>query len=220
MKAAYDMDELGRPDGSVDPALARRIRHGYYASVSYLDAQVGKLLDELDRLGLTETTLVVFWSDHGFHLGERGHWAKRTLYEIDVRAPLMIAGPGVARGATADGIVEFVDFFPTLCDVAALPAPAYLEGTSFRAQLTDPTAPGKTVARFRAPRPDGVMGRGWRTPDGAYLTWTRLEPDGSERLLAEEVYLDGSDPEQARQVHGTPEGNAWLAANRPKFNAP
>src|SRR5207244_1624555 len=106
-------------EGPIGEPLARRLIHGYYACISHVDAQVGRLLDELDRLGLADNTIVVLWGDHGFHLGEQGHWGKATNFEVGTRVPLIVRAPGIkAAGSRCDRLVELVDLYPTLCDLA------------------------------------------------------------------------------------------------------
>jgi iduronate 2-sulfatase len=128
-------------DPSKDAEYARLLRRAYAASVSYMDAQVGRVLAELQRLGLADNTIVVVWSDHGFLLGEHSIWGKHCLYEQALRSPLMIRNPGLPQpGRTSDVIVETVDLFPTLTDLCGLRAPEALDGQSLRPQLMDPAA--------------------------------------------------------------------------------
>jgi iduronate 2-sulfatase len=129
-------------DPDSDPDYARLLRRAYAASVSYMDAQVGRVLDELRRLGLEDQTVVVVWSDHGFLLGEHAIWGKHCLYEHALRSPLMIRHPGLLQpGVASEAIVETVDLFPTLTELCGLQAPATLDGRSLRPQLNDPAAP-------------------------------------------------------------------------------
>jgi iduronate 2-sulfatase len=130
-----------------DDAYARQLRLAYAASTSYVDAQIGKLLDEFERLGLVENTIVVIWSDHGFALGHQGIWGKHSLYEMALAAPLFIRYPGMSHpGRVSDAIVETVDIYPTLADLAGLSAPAGLHGHSLRPQLMDPAEPSEKPA--------------------------------------------------------------------------
>ena len=140
--------------GPIDDPLARHLLHAYLACVSYVDAQVGKVLDELDRLRLSDNTVIMFWGDHGWHLGEYGIWGKATNYEIGTRVPLIVCPPGGrAKPATSDALVELLDMYPTLCEMAGLPLPAHLDGRSFAPLIADPTLPGKTVAISQFPCP-------------------------------------------------------------------
>ena len=133
--------------GSMPDSLARELKHGYYASVSYTDAQIGKVLDELERQGLTKNTIIVLWGDHGWKLGEHGEWAKHSNVENDTNAPLLMAAPGMkAAGKHTRALVEFVDIFPTLADLAGLSLPAHLEGVSFRQLLDKPELKWKPAA--------------------------------------------------------------------------
>lgn len=133
--------------GKVTEAEARRTRHAYFACVSYIDAQIGKVLDALDELGLAGDTIVALWGDHGWHLGDHGIWGKMTTYDYGVRSPLIIRAPGVTMpGSEAEGVVESVDLYPTLCDLAGIDTPAGLDGVSLRPMLEDIDHPGKDGA--------------------------------------------------------------------------
>jgi arylsulfatase A-like enzyme len=123
--------------GALPQDLQRQLVHGYYAATSYMDAQLGRVLDKLDELDLTENTIVVLWGDHGWHLGDHGMWCKHTNYEQAARIPLLIAAPGIAPARTS-ALVETVDIYPTLGELAGLPTPAGLDGVSFAKVLRDP----------------------------------------------------------------------------------
>ncbi len=121
---------------------ARRCKQAYYASISFVDAQVGRLLDALEQHNLLHKTVIVFWSDHGYFLGEKGLWYKRKAFERSARMPLIIAGPGIARGEMTTKPVELLDLYPTLADLCGLASPDGLEGRSLRPLLEHPsTAP-------------------------------------------------------------------------------
>jgi len=160
----------------------KQVTQAYYASVSFIDAQVGRLLAELDRQGLANNTMVVFMSDHGFHLGSHGLWQKTDLFEGSVRLPLIMSVPGRAnRGAASSSIVELVDLYPTLAELAGLKAPAYLEGKSLVPILDDPATEVRdsafTMASSRAwwTRPElkyrEITGYTIRTPRYRYTEW-------------------------------------------------
>ena len=120
---------------------------GYMAATSYMDAQVGRVLDQLDMLGLTEKTIVVLCGDHGFHLGEHETWGKRTLFEVALRSPLIVSIPGQEHiGVKTDALVELVDIYPTLCEACQLPIPEQLEGLSMVPVIREPTSPWKSAA--------------------------------------------------------------------------
>jgi iduronate 2-sulfatase len=141
-------------DGPIADDLARRLVHGYCACVSYVDAQVGRLLDELQRCGLADQTIVVFWGDHGWQLGEHAMWGKASNFETSARAPLILAAAGhKGNGRQAAGLVEFVDVYPTLCELARLSYPIHLEGTSAAPLLDAPGKPWKQAAFTQFPCP-------------------------------------------------------------------
>jgi iduronate 2-sulfatase len=140
--------------GPIDDELARHLIHAYMACVSYVDAQIGKILDELDRLELSDNTVIMLWGDHGWHLGGYGIWGKATNYEIGTRVPLICCPPGGrAKPAASDALVELVDMYPTLCEMAGLPLPGHLEGCSFAPLIDDPNRPWKTAAFSQFPCP-------------------------------------------------------------------
>lgn len=175
----------------------RETIRAYYASISFLDANVGRLLDALDRLSLTDRTIVVFISDHGYHLGEQGQWMKQTLFERSVRAPLIVAGPGVpARGRSSTRIVEFLDLYPTLADLAGLTPPAGLHGRSLRPLLKDPQAawdrPAISQVR-RGPAANPIMGYTVRTEKWRYTEW-------DEGRRGTELYDEENDPHERRNL--------------------
>jgi arylsulfatase A-like enzyme len=125
----------------------RSLRHGYYACVSYIDAQIGRVLRTLDELGLSDNTIVILWGDHGWHLGEHNFWGKHNLMNLAVNSPLIVVGPGVLEGQTTDRLVEFVDIYPALCDMAGIPTINQgLQGTSFKPLLSAPRKPWKKAA--------------------------------------------------------------------------
>jgi arylsulfatase A-like enzyme len=131
----------------IDDDDARTLRRAYYASVSFVDAQVGKVLDELQRLGLAENTIVVIWGDHGWHLGDQTLWGKHSTFERAVHSVLMIRTPGMpSPGRSTRGIVETLDLYPTLADLAGLEPPPGLTGVSLRPMIEDPDHPGKDAA--------------------------------------------------------------------------
>lgn len=125
--------------GPIPDDAQRRVKHAYYACISYIDAQVGRVLAELDAQGLRDNTIVVLWSDHGYHLGEQNLWGKTTNFELDTRVPLIVRAPDRAgNGQTSDALVELVDLFPSLTDLCGLGQPHGLEGTSVVPLLDDP----------------------------------------------------------------------------------
>jgi iduronate 2-sulfatase len=178
-------------DERVSLEQACRLRHGYYACVSYVDAQAGKILAALERLGLAGNTIVVLWGDHGYSLGEAGHWCKDTNFELDTRVPLIMRVPGVTtRGAATEALIEYVDIYPTLAELADLPVPEGLDGTSLVPILQDPRRPGREVVLSQFSRPfkpsaPKVMGYSIRTETHRYTRWVQWP---RRTLMAEELY--------------------------------
>ncbi len=173
----------------------------YYAGVSYMDAQVGRLLEALDRLNLREKTLVVFLSDHGYHLGERDWWNKNTLFERSVRSPLIVARPGEKPGV-ARGLAEFVDVFPTIAQFCGVTPPPGLAGQSLIPLLDDPSRPGKPAAFTLVIRGPKNRGDSIRTDHWRYTEWS----DGTR-----ELYDHRDDPEETRNLAGLPAHGAVQA---------
>jgi arylsulfatase A-like enzyme len=139
--------------GDINDKQARKLIHAYLACVSYIDAQIGKVLDQLDELGLRENTIIMLWGDHGWHLGEHGIWGKATNYEIATRVPLIVSAPGRSSNVSSDALVELVDMYPTLSDLANLPLPKHLDGKSFAPVLKNPNRSWKEAAFSQFPCP-------------------------------------------------------------------
>jgi len=189
----------GIPEGPVPDDLARQLKHGYHAAISYMDAQVGLVLAELDRLGLRENTIVILWGDHGWKLGEHGAWCKHSNTENDTNAPLILSVPGMKHaGAHTRALVEFVDVYPTLAELAGLPLPSHLEGISFKPLLTDPTLPWKQAAFSQYPRNAGktgageLMGYSMRTDRYRFTVW--VSRHDHTKIDAIELYDHQNDP--------------------------
>lgn len=172
----------------------RKLRHGYYAAISYVDAQIGTVLDELDRLELADNTIVVFWSDHGFHLGEHSLWCKNTNFELDARVPLIVSLPGQSTaGRRTKALAELLDIYPTLADTCNLTPSHSLEGVSLRPVLDGEADSVRPFALTQNPRPayrkgkadPTVMGYSVRTDRYRYTQWRSI---GTGDLLAEELY--------------------------------
>ncbi len=205
----------GIPDGSIPDDLARQLKHGYYAAVSYMDAQVGKVLDELKRLGLDKNTIVILWGDHGWKLGEHDAWCKHSNCENDANAPLLLSVPGMkAAGSRTDALVEFVDIYPTLAELAGLPLPGHLEGTSMKPLLDDPKRPWKSAAFSQYPRPAGksgvgpLMGYAMRTDRYRFIVW--VGRDDHSKVDAVELYDHQSDPQENQNIAKRPENAALV----------
>lgn len=183
------------------PENQQRMWAAYYAAVTFMDEQVGRVLDELDRLGLSQSTAVVFTSDHGYHLGEHGFWEKTNLHEEVTRVPLIIAAPGYSPGRTRS-IAELVDLFPTMADLAGLDIPEEVEGASLRPVLANHQAVVKEGAH------SFFDGTSLRTPDWAYM---RYSDD------AEELYDMRADPLQFHNLANGSDHKEQLAQMRKRL---
>lgn len=173
-----DMIDMPKPwdDKEVDEAVARRLVHGYYACVSYVDAQIGRLLEALDEEGLTDNTIVILWSDHGWKLGDYRGWGKMTNYEIDARVPFIVSAPGMksTAGKSTQSLVELLDIYPTLCDLAGIESPDFVEGKSLTPILRDVDAKVHEAAvsqYYRSHEGKEYMGYSLRTDDYRYIEW-------------------------------------------------
>lgn len=209
--AAFSQD----PDFGLNTEQQKQAQRAYYASTSFMDAQVGKLMDELKRSGLDKNTLVVFWGDHGFHLGSQQMWGKQTLFEDSARAPLIIYDPSQkAPRAVVTSPVEFVDVYPTLIDLCDVPRPPQaLAGLSLRPLLDDPATLFKNAAYTQVGRaatetsPE-FMGRSVRTPRYRYTEW-----DGARQGV--ELYDYQTDPLETRNLAGDPASAPIIAQLQP-----
>jgi len=185
--------------GQIGPADRRQAIAAYSASTSYMDAQVGKVLAALEKHDLAERTIVIFMGDHGYHLGEHGGmWEKNSLFEESARFPLIVASPGTLRGARSPRVVEAIDVYPTIVDLARLPSPQGLEGRSLVPLLTRADAPWDRPAITEQVRQSGrdggrIVGRSVRTERWRYTEW-----DGGRR--GAELYDHESDPHEYRNL--------------------
>ncbi|QDT07848.1 Choline-sulfatase [Rubripirellula lacrimiformis] len=174
---------------NLDPNLARQAIQAYYASITFADAQLGHVLETLEQTGLDQNTVVVFTSDHGYHMGEHGHYQKLTLFENATRVPLIFAGPGIAKGETSASMAEMVDFYPTLAELTSLQAPASVSGISLAATLADPSKATRTSALSQLN--DGFS---LRVADYRYTEW------GDEAKGGRELYDVRSDPAEMHNL--------------------
>lgn len=207
-------------NGVIDETLARRLRHGYYAATSYMDAQVGLVLDALEKEGLADSTVVVLWGDHGWQLGEHGLWHKHTNFEVSARSPLIISAPGQkAAGRKSLSLAEFIDIYPTLADLCGLPKPKDVEGVSLKPVLDDAAASVRPVAISQYPRSDaGKSLMGYSIRDDRWrLTLWRDRKDNT--IHATELYDEVSDPHETVNVATKPE-HAEVIARLSKFLPP
>ncbi|MBN8217882.1 MAG: sulfatase [Spirochaetes bacterium] len=186
--------------GPLDEAMQRELIHGYMACVSFVDAQIGRLLGKLEELGLRENTVVVLWGDHGWHLGDHGMWCKHTNFEHATRAPLLMAGPGIPKGYTSQSATGFIDIFPTLCSLTGLAAPSALQGRSLAPLLSGRQGDVHGAILSQYPRSlDGnpVMGYALRDRRFRLVRWMQMNYRKGERrgvLVAREFYDYEKDP--------------------------
>ncbi len=181
----------------VTPDEARECKRAYFAAISFVDAQIGRLLDAVDRLGLRDNTIIVFWSDHGYHLGEHGLWFKQSCFEEAANVPLIISVPGLkTAGEASPRLAELVDLYPTLADLAGLTPPPGLEGYSLRPLLLNPTAEWNHPAYTQVQRPQGP-GHSVRTDRWRYTEWVR----GAQ---GEELYDQANDPQELHNLAALP----------------
>jgi arylsulfatase A-like enzyme len=179
----------------VDSAKARELTRAYYAATSYVDALIGDVLNTLDSLGLTENTVILLVGDHGWHLGENGVWSKQTNFEMATRSPFIVFQPKYRHaGAQPDALVELVDVYPTLCDLAGIPVPEAVEGTSLKPLMQAPQRDWKSAAFSQYPRnlnQTKVMGHTVRTDRYRYTEW---RDEKTDEIRATELYDHAVDP--------------------------
>lgn len=189
-------------EGPIPEDLQYNMLRGYYACVTYVDAQLGRVVDELDRLGLRDNTVIIVWGDHGYQLGEHGTWCKATAWENPARVPMMLSVPEKlasqnARGKRTDALVEFVDIFPTLSELCGLPLPEQLEGTSMVPLLESPDREWKSAAfttQARSVPGEGRrLARAMRTDRYRFVAWSG---GGADEQPVYELYDMVKDPEE------------------------
>jgi len=181
------------PDtGSMPDEEALKMIHGYYASTSFVDAQVGKLLSELKKLDLEKNTIIVLWGDHGFQLGEHGLWDKHTNYRHSLHSPLIYSIPWIKGGKSANGLNEFIDIYPTLCELTGISHPASLQGMSLVPLMKNPELPGKTAVFSRYQEGNPLHGHTVRTEQYTYTEYS----DQDHRIHARMLYDVLKDPHE------------------------
>jgi arylsulfatase A-like enzyme len=214
----YNFGELrnyyGIPEGKVafSDTLNKTLKHGYYACVSYIDAQIGRLLEGLKANGLDNNTIVIIWGDHGWKLGEHNMWCKHTQFQIDNHVPLIIKVPG-QDGASSDALVEFVDIYPSLCELAGIELPNHLQGTSFAPLIENPDKKWKEGVFSYWPasnriNPDKVvMGYTVQTDRYRYTEWIR---ESTGELMARDLFDHQSDPDENFGIANNPENEELM----------
>lgn len=186
--------------GPIEEPLQKELLHGYYACVSYVDAQVGLLLEELERKGLADKTIIALWGDHGFHLGDHGMWGKHSTLDQAARVPLIISRPTGSAVKRSDSPVEFTDVFPTLCDLAGLPVPKGISGRSL-VPLIEGTATDIRPAALTVFRNRGAIGYSIRTRRYRYTEWVNK----LGKVVARDLFDYESDPLETRNLAERPD---------------
>ncbi|MCX6328671.1 MAG: sulfatase-like hydrolase/transferase, partial [Bacteroidia bacterium] len=188
----------------------KELIHGYYAAMSYTDAQIMALLNELDRLGIRKNTIIVLWGDHGWHLGDHGLWNKHTNFEQATHTLLMMSIPGQKAGIKLVTVSEFTDIYPTLCDLINIPKPEYLDGKSLVPAIKNPSFEIKEYALSQYPRGNAIMGYSIRTSRFRYTVWMSKGfrtwmPYDEKLVIARELYDYEKDPLETENVLDKPE---------------
>ena len=212
--------------GPIPEVQQRELIHGYAACVSYIDAQVGLLMQTLTECGVADDTIICFWGDHGWHLGEHGHWGKLTNYEDAARAPLIISAPGVTGGKRVTALTEFLDVYPTLCELAGLPIPAHAEGKSLVPLMRgeDVTLHAAALTQMTHGRgKNGTMGWSIRTPRYRYIEWRAADfsadkPFFGNHARATELYDYETDPLERENLADKAEHAAVVKEHQALFN--
>ena len=197
-------------EGLLDDEKTRNLIHGYYAAVSMIDAQIGKLLDALENNSLMDKTIIVLWGDHGWKLGEYGGWCKHTNFELDTRAPLLISDPENRVAQKTNSLAEFVDIYPTICEMAGLLLPGHLEGESLVPILKDPAAVVNQMAISQYPRgkqlgydrKHELMGYSMRYGDFRFTRWQKYE--NQNEVVAMELYDHSKGPLAVENLANNP----------------
>ena len=179
-------------EGPFPEDVSRHLNHAYAACVSFVDAQVGRLLDALKENGLEQNTIVCLWGDHGYLLGDHGIYGKHTNFEKAVHSPMIIRAPGYQDAQTVDGLTEFVDIYPSLCELAGLTVPDHVQGTSFVPIMKDPGRPWKNGA-FSQYLAGSLMGYSVRTKKYRYTEWIHQD---THEIEASELYDYQQDPHE------------------------
>ncbi len=207
-------------EGYLSDKKSREMIHGYYATVTYIDDLVGQLMNKLEELNLAENTIVVLWGDHGWKLGEYGSWCKHSNYEYDARIPLLLKVPGQTAGRKTDALVESVDIYPTLCELAGLEKPGHLQGRSMLPLVESPDATIRNAAWSQYPRRNegvSLMGYAMRTNNFRYVRWQ--EKNNPNDIVGRELYDHTNDPGETINLAVLPENEKLVAQMDSVFKA-
>ena len=196
--------------GAIPDDLGITLLHAYHACVSYIDAQIGRVMAELERLGLRENTIVILWGDHGYQLGEHGIWGKHTLYETALHSPLIVSVPGIPGGKTTGALTELVDIYQSLGELCHIPIPNHVEGTSFVPLLENPDLSWKKAVFSRFQEGKSVRTQRYRYTEWNKLKWPkRLKIEGSP--YARMLYDHSVDPMETNNIAELPENQVVIA---------
>ena len=187
--------------GPLSDEFARTLVHGYYACVTCTDAQIGRVLAELDRLGMRDNTVVILWGDHVWNLGEHGLWCKHCNFETSLHSPLIVRGPGIKHGVKINALTEYLDIYPSLCELCDLPLPGHLQGRSFVPLLKNPNLRWKEAVFSRYFRGDSV-----KTDRYRYTQWRRKDGEIYARML----YDHSADPVENVNISELPENKELI----------
>lgn len=205
LKSYSDIKQHIKADGLLDNEKQAELIHGYFACVSFIDAQIGKLLDELKQLGLDKNTVIVLWGDHGWHLGDHGLWCKHSNFEQATRSPLIFADPTITGSQKNSSPTEFVDIFPTLCELCRIETPARLEGKSLVPIMQGEQNQVKEFAISQYPRGKDIMGYALRNNRYRYVEWysnnyRSYKTWKKENIIASELYDYKTDPDETHNL--------------------
>ena len=207
--------DLGLEGLNGDPGKQKEVIHGYYAAVSYVDAQIGKVLDHLRKTGLDKNTVVVLIGDHGWHLGDHGIWCKHSNFEQATTTPMIIRAPNMISNQVVETPTELLDVFPTLCDLTGLPQPKTLQGASLKPILSGEKSQVKDFSLSQYPR-GNRMGYALRNERYRYVVWFKdsyrsYQPYDEKKIIARELYDYEKDPLETRSLHNDPEYGSVVA---------
>ena len=197
--------------GPVSASVEQNLIHGYYACVSYVDTQIGRLLDALDAQGLTDNTVIVLWGDHGFHLGDHGQWCKHSNFELDARVPLIVKVPWMEGAQRINSLVELLDVYPTLMELCGIEAPEEIQGQSFVSLMQNPEllGPAEAVSQYNR---GNVMGYSIRDDRYRYTEWRNTAANGGA-VVGREIYDHILDPNENTNIASVVTGGSGNIVN-------
>ncbi|KQC34580.1 hypothetical protein AAU57_08510 [Nonlabens sp. YIK11] len=225
LRAYSDIDNSLREGDPLPIAKQKELIHGYMACISYIDAQIGKLLDDLDRRGITDDTVIVLWGDHGFHLGDHTEWCKHSNFEQATHIPFMFAGPGVAKNKKNDAPVNLVDLFPTVFELAGVPQSSQTDGKSLVPVLdNDPQTSLEMDYAYHQYQRGPRMGYGVRTNRYRYTEWhgndyRSYDTYKEDNIVGRELYDYEADPLETKNLVNDPAYREVVAQHKAKLKS-